>query len=283
MRCIPAPFSIQSLRFLLSVLTVLYPLLFYLFACFLFISAFSLCMLITCSRRSLFLSAFCLCLLSVPSCCLSLPDICSFFLHVSACSLAQAAVSLFFALSWLLFASCCCSLVFYVQYFLFLPALCSFLIQIPPAICSFSSLFILSFFCLSLHAKSAVPVLFPSLPAFCSACSLTLPFCVPALALFPICFLLMSALRPFPFSVSASSAFYALLAVLSLFLPAPRPCLRSSCTAKKFRLTYFPAKELRGLSPNFHIHVSVSDLYIPSIGPHIFLQKNRKHECRNWD
>jgi hypothetical protein len=33
----------------------------------------------------------------------------------------------------------------------------------------------------------------------------------------------------------------------------------------------FPEKELRGLSPNFHIHVSVSDLYIPRIGPHIFL------------
>jgi hypothetical protein len=30
--------------------------------------------------------------------------------------------------------------------------------------------------------------------------------------------------------------------------------------------------ELHGLSPNFHIHVSVSDLYIPGIGPHIFLQ-----------
>ncbi len=27
--------------------------------------------------------------------------------------------------------------------------------------------------------------------------------------------------------------------------------------------------ELRSLSPNFHIHVSVSDLYIPRIGPHI--------------
>ncbi len=27
--------------------------------------------------------------------------------------------------------------------------------------------------------------------------------------------------------------------------------------------------ELRGLSPKFHIHVSVSDLYIPRIGPHI--------------
>jgi hypothetical protein len=33
--------------------------------------------------------------------------------------------------------------------------------------------------------------------------------------------------------------------------------------------------ELRGLSPNFHIHVSVSDLYIPRIGPHNWLQQNR--------
>ncbi len=51
-------------------------------------------------------------------------------------------------------------------------------------------------------------------------------------------------------------------------------------------------KELCGLSPNFHIHVSVGDLYIPRIGPHIFLQKNRSwgyinrsqpHECGNRD
>jgi hypothetical protein len=27
--------------------------------------------------------------------------------------------------------------------------------------------------------------------------------------------------------------------------------------------------ELRGLSPNFHIHVHVINLYIPRIGPHI--------------
>jgi hypothetical protein len=31
-------------------------------------------------------------------------------------------------------------------------------------------------------------------------------------------------------------------------------------------------KKLRGLSPNFHLHVSVRDLYIPRIGPHIFLE-----------
>jgi hypothetical protein len=33
----------------------------------------------------------------------------------------------------------------------------------------------------------------------------------------------------------------------------------------------FPEKELRGLRPKFHIHVSVSDLYIPRISQHIFL------------
>jgi hypothetical protein len=39
---------------------------------------------------------------------------------------------------------------------------------------------------------------------------------------------------------------------------------------------YSPEKELRGLTSNSHIHVSVSDLYIPRIGPHIFLQQNRQ-------
>jgi hypothetical protein len=36
----------------------------------------------------------------------------------------------------------------------------------------------------------------------------------------------------------------------------------------------FPGKELCGLSPNFHIHVSVSDLYIPTIDLPILLQEN---------
>ncbi len=35
--------------------------------------------------------------------------------------------------------------------------------------------------------------------------------------------------------------------------------------------------KLRSLSPNFHIHVSVSDVFIPRIGPHNFLQQNRQH------
>jgi len=36
----------------------------------------------------------------------------------------------------------------------------------------------------------------------------------------------------------------------------------------------FPEKELRSHSPNVHIHVSVSDLYIPTIGLPILLQEN---------
>jgi hypothetical protein len=35
----------------------------------------------------------------------------------------------------------------------------------------------------------------------------------------------------------------------------------------------FPEKEYRGLSPNFHIHVTVSDLYIPTIGLPILLEE----------
>ena len=39
--------------------------------------------------------------------------------------------------------------------------------------------------------------------------------------------------------------------------------------------------ELCDLSPNFHINVSVSDLYIPRIGPHISLQQNRQTDPGN--
>ncbi len=35
----------------------------------------------------------------------------------------------------------------------------------------------------------------------------------------------------------------------------------------------FPEKEYRGLSPNFHIHVSVSELYIPMIGLTVLLEE----------
>jgi hypothetical protein len=39
--------------------------------------------------------------------------------------------------------------------------------------------------------------------------------------------------------------------------------------------------ELCGSQFHFHIHVSVSDLYIPRISPHIWLQQNRKTDPGN--
>ncbi len=50
---------------------------------------------------------------------------------------------------------------------------------------------------------------------------------------------------------------------------------------KEISIYALPEKELRGLSPNLHIHVSVSDLYIPTIGPPIFLQQNRQADRGN--
>ncbi len=42
----------------------------------------------------------------------------------------------------------------------------------------------------------------------------------------------------------------------------------------------FPEKEYRGLSPNFHIHASVSELYIPTMGPPFLLGK---YVDRSWE
>ena len=44
----------------------------------------------------------------------------------------------------------------------------------------------------------------------------------------------------------------------------------------------FPEKEYRGVSPNFHIHASVSDLYIPTIGLPI-LREEILYVIRSWD
>ncbi len=43
----------------------------------------------------------------------------------------------------------------------------------------------------------------------------------------------------------------------------------------------FQEKELHGLSPNFDIHVSVSDLYIPTICLPILLQENMRTDPGN--
>ncbi len=43
-----------------------------------------------------------------------------------------------------------------------------------------------------------------------------------------------------------------------------------------------PEIKLRGLSPNFYIQIYASDLYIPTIGPPIFLQQNRQIDYGNF-
>jgi hypothetical protein len=51
----------------------------------------------------------------------------------------------------------------------------------------------------------------------------------------------------------------------------PRSCPAKCLTLSTLQINpiyVFPEKELRGLSPNFHFHVSVNDLYITKI--HIF-------------
>jgi hypothetical protein len=42
---------------------------------------------------------------------------------------------------------------------------------------------------------------------------------------------------------------------------------------RNFETKIFSEKEYRGLSPNFHIHASVSDLYIPTTGLPILLEE----------
>jgi hypothetical protein len=46
------------------------------------------------------------------------------------------------------------------------------------------------------------------------------------------------------------------------------PTLQIHCTENSKKI--FPEKVLCRLSPNFHIHVSVSDLYIPTIAVFLF-------------
>ncbi len=47
------------------------------------------------------------------------------------------------------------------------------------------------------------------------------------------------------------------------------PSLPTQCNENPIYV--FPEKELPVFSHNFHIHVTVGDLYIPRVGPHIFL------------
>jgi hypothetical protein len=52
--------------------------------------------------------------------------------------------------------------------------------------------------------------------------------------------------------------------------------LSSSIHCKENPVYVFLFWKLRGLSPNFHFHVSLRDLYTTIISLHIFLQQNRQ-------
>ncbi len=75
--------------------------------------------------------------------------------------------------------------------------------------------------------------------------------------------------------------------LLQLELPTSIPSQLIQATplpathCKKITIYVSPEKELRDLSPNFHIHVSVSDLCIPMIIPLIFLQQNMQTDRGN--
>ncbi len=69
------------------------------------------------------------------------------------------------------------------------------------------------------------------------------------------------------------------------------PTLHSTGTENSIHI--FLEKELRGHSPNFHLHVSVSALYIPTIdlpillqeicGPILGIYKSLTDTRENWD
>ncbi len=70
---------------------------------------------------------------------------------------------------------------------------------------------------------------------------------------------------------------FRIFGTLSLFLvyPATAKFLSAKLQRQNTEISkqIFPEKEFRGLTPSFHIHMSVGDLYIPLIGPPILLEE----------
>jgi hypothetical protein len=78
------------------------------------------------------------------------------------------------------------------------------------------------------------------------------------------------------FTSSSPGLYIPVLQILSSTCHPPK-----SDNATKSPFMYSFSGNLGGLSPNFRIHVSVSDLYSPRIGPHIWLQQNRQTNPEN--
>jgi hypothetical protein len=77
------------------------------------------------------------------------------------------------------------------------------------------------------------------------------------------------------------------LALLPSVTFAPERCSRMEPLARidlhcrENPIYVLPEKKVRGPSPSFPIHVSVSDLFISTIGPPIFLRHNRQTDL--WE
>ncbi len=82
-------------------------------------------------------------------------------------------------------------------------------------------------------------------------------------------------------SVSIIPWYSCYLAVLSPGIHAVRQYYTLVSTLQSNFDLCFPEKEQCGLSPNLDIHVSVSNLHIPTISPPIFLQQNRQTDRGN--
>jgi hypothetical protein len=80
------------------------------------------------------------------------------------------------------------------------------------------------------------------------------------------------------------------------YIPRPSSDMDTEHYTDEKTIYVFLFWEMRGLTPNFHVHVSVSDLYIPRIGPHLFLEQKRRIDrgiyksltdtcmwCGNWN
>jgi hypothetical protein len=84
--------------------------------------------------------------------------------------------------------------------------------------------------------------------------------------------------KPFEKNIVGCSLFFLLhilfkdVIIITLGNGVTLRCNDKICTENSKQI--FPKKELRSLSANFHIPVSVSDLYIPTIGLPILLQEN---------
>jgi hypothetical protein len=65
------------------------------------------------------------------------------------------------------------------------------------------------------------------------------------------------------------------MSTLCIFYPLPIPLHIITRQRQNIEISkqIFPEKEYRGIGPNFHIHASVRDLYIPTIGLPILLEE----------